>query len=517
MRNAHSCIIKQTSDGGYILAGDALFDGSSYGDIAVLKLDSDGNVVWQKAYSGTGTSSDEAGDIIETADGGYILLGSVFNTFGGTAFWVLKLDAAGNTVWQEMFGGSHEDYAHRVLQTADGGYIIAGSTYSFGSGNSDIWVLKLTGSGSVSWQKAYGGPGYEFGSSIQQTSDGQYVIAGSTMPSAGNSTADILVISLDQNGNIVWQKTYAGSQYDSASAIQETPDGGYIVAGGTYSFGAGIEDVLVLKLDVNGNLIWQKTYGGISNDFANDIKKTSDNCYIVAAITYSSFPLGNILIFKIANEGTILWQKTYGGSSIDFVRSIEQTEDGGYIAGGSSGSFDDNEVFFTLKFDASGDIPDCAIAATGNVSTSDSSLSTANTNFITMSPSYNSSTFPSVRTINLDDSPVCPGPTLINLAYFAAHPATGNVILKWSTESEIDNAGFNLYRSQTEDGEYIKINNVLIAAQGSPGQGASYEFIDTAVQNRKTYWYKLEDIDLNGVSTFHGPVSVTPRLLFGIR
>ena len=362
IRNAHSAIVKQTSDGGYIMAGDALFDGSSYGDIAVLKLDRNGNVLWQKAYSGTGTSRDEPADIIQTSEGGYILVGTIFNTFGGNAFWVLKLDADGNVSWQQMFGGSNADYPSNIVQTADGGYIIAGYTYSFGA-NSDIWILKLSSNGGVLWQKVYGGPGYEFGR-IQQVSDGGYVIAGATMSSSGNSTADILVMKLDQSGNVIWEKIYAGSQLDSASAMIETPDREYIISGGTYSFGAGNEDVFVLKLDENGNIIWQKTYGGTSNDFANNIIRTSDNCYTVAANTYS-FPvintLSNILLFKIDDEGTLLWQKTYGGSGIDFVRSIQQTEDGGYIAGGSSSSFDEYVVFFVLKLDAYGDIPVCNI------------------------------------------------------------------------------------------------------------------------------------------------------------
>jgi hypothetical protein len=331
-----------------------------------------------------------------------------------------------------------------------------------------MWIFKLTSNGNVSWQKIYGGPRSVWGNSIQQTSDGQYVITGQTMSSSMMSTTDIFVIRLDQNGNIVWQKTYGGGR----------------------------------------------------NDFANDIIKTSDNCYIVAADTYS-FPasntLGNILIFKISNDGTLLWQKTYGGSGIDFIRSIQETDDGGYIAGGSSSSFDQDMVFFVLKLDASGDIPDCNVAASSNVAISDAGLLMTSSNFITQSPTYSSSTFPSTKIINLDDSIVCPGSTVINLASFVTIPAAGKVVIKWSTASEIDNAGFNFYRSDSENGKYIKINTTLIAAKGFSTQGASYEFIDKNVQNRKTYYYKLKDIDLYGKSTMHGPVSATPRLIYGMK
>jgi hypothetical protein len=249
----------------------------------------------------------------------------------------------------------------------------------------------------------------------------------------------------------------------------------------------------------------------------NNIIRTSDNCYIVAANSYS-FPekntLGNILLFKIDDEGTLLWQKTYGGSGIDFVRSIQQTNDGGFVAGGSSSSFDEFVVFFVLKLDAYGDIPVCNIIGTSNVVSSDADFLISNGNLTFMSPSYSSSTFPSSRILSLEGSLICPGPTMINLASFVAIPAAGKVMLNWSTETETDTAGFNIYRVEAENGEYLKINTELIPAKGTSTQGATYEFVDRDVKNRKTYYYKLEDIDLGGNSTLHGPISATPHLLY---
>jgi hypothetical protein len=233
-----------------------------------LKLDANGNVQWQKTYGGT--YDDYANSIQQTSDGGYIVAGRTYSFGAGYAdVWVLKLDASGNVQWQKTYGGTYDDYANSIQQTSDGGYIVAGVTKSFRAGNADVWVLKLDASGNVQWQKIYG---YEPGdfipysrndsaNSIQQTSDGGYIVA-----SYGNfglySTVRSEVLKLDASGNVQWQKIYgyepgnfiSYSRNDSANSIQQTSDGGYIVAGVTKSFGAGNADVWVLKLDSNGKI-----------------------------------------------------------------------------------------------------------------------------------------------------------------------------------------------------------------------------------------------------------------------
>ncbi|MHA2635190.1 MAG: InlB B-repeat-containing protein [bacterium JZ-2024 1] len=156
-------------------------------------------------------------------------------------------------VWARTYGWADGDWAGFIQQTSDGGYIVAGDTYSFGAGSRDIWVLKLDANGNVLWQKTYGGANWDGADSIQQTSDGGYIVAGSTY-SFGAGYRDIWVLKLDANGNVLWQKTYGGGNWDRAYSIQQTSDGGYIVAGDTYSFGAGSSDIWVLKLDANGNI-----------------------------------------------------------------------------------------------------------------------------------------------------------------------------------------------------------------------------------------------------------------------
>jgi uncharacterized delta-60 repeat protein len=305
--------IQQTSDGGYIVAGMTESFGAGYADIWVLKLDSNGDVQWQKTYGGPG--NDGAYSIRQTADGGYIVAGET-TSFGAGNFdmWVLKLDQNGNIQWQKTYGGPYGDRAYSIRQTADGGYIVSGE-YSFGAGYVDIWVLKLDSNGNVQWQKTYGGPDWDTAYSIQQTSDGGYIVAGWTA-SFGAGVSDLWVLKLDPNGNIQWQKTYGGSANDRAESIQQTTDGGYIVAGWTYSFGAGNFDMWVLKLDQNGNIQWQKTYGGPYGDVATSIQQTSDGGYIVPGWT-ASFAVGvsDLWVLKLDANGDIVGCNLIGTSA----------------------------------------------------------------------------------------------------------------------------------------------------------------------------------------------------------
>jgi len=275
--------------------------------------------------------------------------------------------------WDVLYGGSNLDYAHSIQQTSDGGYIVAGSTKSFGAGYYDAWVLKLDSTGDVSWQKSYGGDKSDYAYSIQQTTDGGYIVAGRTK-SFGAGDNDIWILKLESNGNVSWQKTYGGRDYDFADSIQQTSDGGYIVAGSTQSFGAGYYDAWVLKLDSTGDVSWQKTYGGSNLDYAHSIQQTTDGGYILAGYSFSAGD-NDILILKLESNGNVTWQKTYGASYSDYARSIQQTSDGGYIVAGYTPSFDGDDVdFWVLKLDSTGEIPGCNIMGTGYANVGDTSV-----------------------------------------------------------------------------------------------------------------------------------------------
>jgi predicted transcriptional regulator len=198
----------------------------------------------------------------------------------------VKLDSSGNVQWTKTIGGSSDDFAYSIIQSSDGGYVIAGYTQSFGAGGSDIYVVKLDSSGNVQWVKTIGGSDWDVAYSIIQSSDGGYVVAGRTY-SFGAGKADMYVVKLDSAGNVQWAKTIGGSDDDRAYSIIQSSDGGYVVAGYTTSFGAGKEDMYVVKLDSSGNVQWTKTIGGSDKDVARSIIRSSDGGYIVAGYTRS--------------------------------------------------------------------------------------------------------------------------------------------------------------------------------------------------------------------------------------
>ena len=203
-----------------------------------------------KTYGGA--YDDEAFSVQQTSDGGYIVAGYEYDPWGDDAF-LIKTDAKGNIIWAKTYGGTGWDEAYSVQQTSDGGYIVAGWTRSFGAGRNDIFLIKTDAKGNIIWAKTYGGTSSDYANSVQQTSDGGYIVAGETR-SFGAGRNDIFLIKTDANGNVQWAKTYGGTSSDYANSVQQTSDGGYIVAGWTYSFGAGNYDIFLIKTDANGNI-----------------------------------------------------------------------------------------------------------------------------------------------------------------------------------------------------------------------------------------------------------------------
>jgi uncharacterized delta-60 repeat protein len=308
-----ACSVVQASDGGYIVAGYTASFGAGGYDFWVLKLDTTGSATWQKTY---GTGDDEyALPVAQTSDGGYIVAGETRPLGGGLKdLLVLKLNSMGSVEWQKTYGGSASEWARSVVQTSDGGYAIAGYTNSFGAGGDDFWLLRLNSSGSIVWQKAYGGIYDDCGESMQQTSDGGYVVTGPTNLFGGGG--DLLVLKLNSTGSVDWQKTYGGSGADGAGSAVQTSDGGYIVAGYTASFGAGGYDFWVLKLNPTGGVAWQETLGGADYDEGYSVQQTSDGGYIVAGPT-NSFGAGggDAWVVKLGVDGDIIWDTSSGAST----------------------------------------------------------------------------------------------------------------------------------------------------------------------------------------------------------
>ncbi|NOR48092.1 MAG: PKD domain-containing protein [Methanosarcinaceae archaeon] len=343
---AHS--VQQTSDGGYILTGVARSYGAGESDFWLVKTYPDGNEQWNKTFGGT--DSDLAYSVQQTSDGGYILAGYTWSYgAGGNDFWLVKADSDGNEQWNKTFGGTNFDSAHSVQQTSDGGYILAGRTTSYGAGGSDFWLVKTDPDGNKQWEKTFGGTDYDSAHSVQQTSDGGYILAGSTN-SYGAGESDFWLVKTDPNGNEQWNKTFGSTDYDSAHSVQQTSDGGYILA--------GEHDFWLVKTDPDGNEQWNKTLGGNYFTKAHSVQQTADGGYILAGTTGSRGSSVDLWLVKTDPDGNKQWDKTLGGKNSDRAYSIQQTSDGGYILAGSTNSSGASRSdFWLIKIEREGPTP----------------------------------------------------------------------------------------------------------------------------------------------------------------
>jgi hypothetical protein len=373
--------------GGLILA---LFTQSAYA------------VTFAKTYGGTG--DDRASYVLQTSDGGYIVVGDTGSLGADSVdIFLVKTDANGNIQWAKTYGGIVDEYAYSVQQTSDGGYIVAGYTNSFGAGYTDIILIKTDANGNVQWAKTYGGTGWDWAESVQQTSDGGYIVAGGT---SSFGAGGVFLIKTDANGNVIWAKTYGGA---GASSVQQTSDGGYILAGETGSWPN--YDIFLIKTDANGNIIWAKTYGGTDRDWAYSVQQTSDSGYIVAGTTLS-FGAGwhDFLLIKTDANGNLQWAKTYGGTYYEFASSVQQTSDGGYIVAGWTNTFGaGGSDAFLIKTDANGNIGSCSIVRNviPTVNTVSPTVTTPSLSVSSVSPTVNSVSL-TVTSLTFNVSEPCP-------------------------------------------------------------------------------------------------------------
>lgn len=380
--------IQQTSDGGYIAIGSSFStDGDvsgnhGQGDAWIVKLSATGTIEWRKAFGGS--QGDVANYIQQTTDGGYIIAGTTSsfdgsitnpNPLGIGECWIIKLDASGSILWQKTYGGTQNEQALCIKEISTGYVFCAISKSSnfdatLNHGLYDYWIVKIDFVGNIVWQKSFGGTGDDYPYSIETTVDGGYVIAGYSNSTDGDAIGnhgnnDAWIIKLDTAGNLLWQKTFGGTDDDRMNCIKTATDGGYILTGytasnnGDASGNNGLRDVWILKINDSGNLLWQKCLGGTNQDFGSTITPTQDGGYFITGssassngdLTQNHAGSNDVWTVKTNQNGTILWQKSMGGNNTDFGIAGHQTTDGGYIIIGQSISTDGDVVSNHGQFD----------------------------------------------------------------------------------------------------------------------------------------------------------------------
>ena len=296
----------ETSDGGYAIAGSTDSYGAGSWDVWLVKTDSSGVMQWNQTYGGTG--SDYGWSVVQTTDGGYAVAGYT-SSYGAGDFdvWLVKTDAYGNEQWNQTYGGVDDDRAYSMAQTVDGGFAIAGGTDSFGAGSFDFWLVKSDSNGNVQWTQAYGGADYDYGQSLVGTIDGGYAIAGYTY-SFGAGQSDVWLVKTDANGVMQWNQTYGGALYEWAYYVVQTSDGGYAIPASTYSYGTSSYDLWLIKTDSSGTLQWSQTYGGTGDDGGNSILETINGGYVIVGQTNSYGTVGgDVWLVKTDVESGLAW------------------------------------------------------------------------------------------------------------------------------------------------------------------------------------------------------------------
>ncbi|MEO0900894.1 MAG: hypothetical protein AAFY00_02350 [Bacteroidota bacterium] len=379
----------QTSDGGYAVLG---YTNSTDGDLAekslnvndywLLKLDADGNLQWSKTYGGS--KDDRGQSVIQTIDGGYAIVGYAMsddgdgtNNEGFHDNWILRLDASGNILWERSFGFSGHDHSYDVVQTSDGGFFFSGFldvTSSGGEGNTgkspyltrhgvgEFWGTRLDANGDLIWRRYFGGTNNDRSFGVVEANDGGLVMVGASESddfdiSNSKGSYDFWVVKVSAKGEMLWEKSFGGTGIDKAYAVVKTQDNAYAVVGNTFSVDTdvsknnGESDVWLIKVSDNGNLLWEKTFGGTAFDAARGLDVSSEGGFVIAGNSKSldgnateNNGENDLWIIKTDAEGNILYEKSFGGTDLDFGFDALEDNNGNLVLVGETSTSLSSEI-----------------------------------------------------------------------------------------------------------------------------------------------------------------------------
>ncbi len=340
--------VEQTTDGGFIIAGTAVPTTLTNADYYVVKTNASGDTLWTKTFGGP--DNDYAQSVKQTSDGGYIIGGYTYgSSFGSLDASLIKLDSSGNVTWSKNIGSSFMEQCKEVQQTSDGGYIIYGSSDQASLVILNMYLVKTDSMGNVAWAKNYGGGGTDWAATGAQTSDGGYILAGRAHSFTGGAIS-MYVVKTDSTGDTLWTKNYSDPFDRYIWSIAQTSDRGYIIGGNKSCNGTSYECVSLIKTDTIGNIEWAKSYETGLNSHGNSVQQTSDGGYAIAGMTS-----GSAYLVKTNSTGDTLWTRVFGnapGQTECF--SMKQTDEGGYILTGQRSNGSNDYDVYLAKLDSTG-------------------------------------------------------------------------------------------------------------------------------------------------------------------
>jgi len=343
---AHS--VQQTEDGGYIMAGETQSFGAGLGDVYLYKTDSLGNTQWSRVYGGSGIDIGHC--VRQTEDGGYIVAGETWSFGSGLPYvYLVKTDSLGDTLWTRTFADRWAK-GYSVRQTQDGGYIAVGVTEIGGSVGQDAYLVKVDSSGQLLWTRHHGGPDTDMAYCVRQTTDGGFIVVGETLP-----PRNLYILRTDSLGDPRWARVYGGAGDARAYFVDKTEDGGYIITGYANTFGSG-DGVYLLRTDSIGDTLWSRRYGTIGGSYGRSVLVASDGGYVVAGGCLRMGGNKDVLLLKTDSNGDSVWSRSFGGILEEQGAEAQQTRDGGYILLGSTWSFGtgSRNMFYLIKTDENG-------------------------------------------------------------------------------------------------------------------------------------------------------------------
>jgi len=342
--------ISPVSGGGFIISGySESFSGGSF-DGYLIKINAAGDTIWTLTTGALGI--DRLYAATQTTDGGFIATGYLQAAGGMHDVLLIKADMSGNVTWKETFGGSYHDEGKDVVQSADGGYVITGYTQSTSGGQLDVFLLKTNSIGNLTWGKSFNVPGEQEGYDVDPSSDGGFIIAGHSKASV-NAQKDVFMIKTNSSGNGEWSKTYGTPFHEEGFAVEQTNDGGFVVAGSTTT-SSGNKNTFLVKTNNTGVLAWSFAYGGTGVEEGRSLRECTDGGFIMSGYTTSFGNMHDLYLVKTNAAGSHEWSKAYGGSNQDQGYDVVQSATG-YVAVGSTGSSGaGNFDLYVLKTDGNG-------------------------------------------------------------------------------------------------------------------------------------------------------------------